>query len=103
LLVAPFFLCSLRSLRLRDAYLRGLWCVVLATLAALLVYYHSGWVQFGPRYCADFLPLVYLLTLAGLAGRELTPGHERLIAASAALNVLLLWSNAYLRFLAPAS
>ena len=103
LLVAPFFLNAFRSLRLRDVYLKGLWCVVLVTLASLLVYYHAGWVQFGPRYTADFLPLLYVLTLAGLARQELTPVQERLIAASATLNTLLLWSYAYLRFFAPPS
>lgn len=89
LLVAPFFLYSLKSLRQSSAYLKSLWAVVAITLFTLLIYFAPGWVQFGPRYTADFLPILYLLLLYGLKPK-LTIFQITLITASCLFNIYLL-------------
>lgn len=88
-LVAPFFLYSIKSLKKSSPYLVSLWTVVILTLFTLLIYYAPGWVQFGPRYTADFMPIIYLLTLYSL-NFKLTKFHKLLIITSSLFNVYLL-------------
>ena len=90
LLVAPFFLYSLKSLQKSSAYLRSLWIVVVVTLFALLIYYAPGWVQFGPRYTADFMPILYLLTLYSLNPPNLSLIQKMIILISSLFNIYLL-------------
>lgn len=89
-LVAPFFLYSLKSLKESSAYLKSLWAVVAITLFTLLIYFAPGWVQFGPRYTADFMPILYLLTLYSLTPPKLTDFQKILIAVSCLFNTYLL-------------
>lgn len=90
LFVAPFFLYSLRSLKKTTGYLKSLWLVTVITLFVQLSYYAPGWVQFGPRYTADFMPILYLLTLYGLNSPKLTGFQKILIIISSLFNVYLL-------------
>lgn len=92
-LCAPFFFLSLKSWKDTNPTLRGLWAVTLATFVFLLCYYHNGWVQFGPRYAADFFPIVYVLLLYGLKGEPLKPWHKNLIIGSACFNTYVLLST----------
>lgn len=39
----------------------GLWLSVLATAGFTLLYQNTGWVQFGPRFALDYLPLLFVL------------------------------------------
>lgn len=89
-LVAPFFLYSLKSLKKSSSYLRSLWIIVAITLFTLLIYFAPGWVQFGPRYTADFMPILYLLTLYGLTPPKLTNFQKILIILSCLFNTYLL-------------
>ena len=89
-LVAPFFLYSLKSLRINSLYIKSLWFVVILTLAVLLSYYAPGWVQFGPRYSADFMPVLYLLTLYGLTPPKLKTYQKVIIILSSLLNIYLI-------------
>jgi len=89
-LVAPFFLYSLKSLKESSSYLRSLWIAVAITLFTLLTYYAPGWVQFGPRYTADFMPILYLLTLYGLTPTKLTNFQKMIIVFSCLFNTYLL-------------
>ncbi len=41
----------------------GLWLSVLATAGATLLYQNTGWVQFGPRFALDYLPLLFVLVI----------------------------------------
>jgi hypothetical protein len=49
----------------------GLWLAVLATATCTLLYQNSGWVQFGPRFSLDYLPLLFVLV--ALSGRRFGP------------------------------
>lgn len=90
LLVAPFFLYSLKSFKKASSYLISLWTVVAITLFTLLIYFAPGWVQFGPRYTADFMPILYLLTLYGLKPLKLSFSQKLIILISCLLNIYLL-------------
>lgn len=89
-LVAPFFLYSLKSLKKASVYLKSLWIVVGATLLLHLSYYAPGWYQFGPRYTADFMPIIFLLTLNALNPPALTKNQRILILISTLFNIYLL-------------
>lgn len=39
----------------------GLWLAVVATALCTLLYQNTGWVQFGPRFSLDYLPLLFVL------------------------------------------
>lgn len=68
---------------------RGSWFVlallggIVPLLAALLLYFATGVVQFGPRYLLDAMPLLLLLTAAGMGGRLTHPGYVLAVAAIA--------------------
>lgn len=96
-LVAPFFLYSLRSLKKSSSYLRSLWIVVVITLFTLLIYYAPGWVQFGPRYTADFMPILYLLILNSLTPPKLTNFQKIVIVFSCLFNIYLLSSPIFFK------
>ena len=97
LFVAPFFLYSVRSLKKTTGYLKSLWLVVVVTLFVQLSYYAPGWVQFGPRYTADFMPILYLLTLYALNRPKLTGFQKILITVSSLFNVYLLTTHILLQ------
>ncbi len=46
----------------------GLWIAVLSTALCTLLYQNTGWVQFGPRFALDYLPLLFVLV--ALSGRR---------------------------------
>ena len=90
-LVSPFFLYSLKTLKNKSFKIRGLWLVVLLILVILLFYYAPGWTQYGPRYTADFLPILYFLTLESLSKYGLDDKKRGLIIASSLFNLYLLY------------
>lgn len=95
ILIAPFFLYSLKSLRNYSNYLRSLWLVIAITMFVLLSYYATGWYQFGPRYTADFMPILYLLTLYSLKPPALTRFQKIVINISCLLNIYLLITSMF--------
>ncbi len=97
LLVAPFFLYSLKSLRRSSTYLQSLWVIVAVTLFTLLIYFAPGWVQFGPRYTVDFMPILFLITLYSLAPPKLTALQKVLITVSCLFNIYLLSTPYFFR------
>lgn len=90
LLISPFFLYALRTLRTGEWEERIAWVVIGGTLAMLLLYFNTGWRSFGPRYTADFLPLLYMLLLSAFPGRRLSGWHKTLVVLSVAFNAYLL-------------
>ncbi|NLY95495.1 MAG: hypothetical protein GXY23_15895, partial [Myxococcales bacterium] len=48
------------------------------------LYQNSGWVQFGPRFVLDWLPLG--VVLLALGGRRFGPAFKLLVVASIAVN-----------------
>jgi hypothetical protein len=48
-----------------DLTIAALWLAVLATASCTLLYQNTGWVQFGPRFALDYLPLLFVLVALG--------------------------------------
>ncbi len=89
-IVAPFFVYSLKSLQQKKPLIVPLWIATGITLFLLMLYGGTGWRQFGPRYTADFLPLLYLLTLYGLKPPHLSKTQQSIIGLSALCNAYLI-------------
>ena len=70
LLTMPILIYLVRALRPTPIAIGG-WVAFVALLVPLLLYYNTGWAQFGYRFSLDFLiPLLTLLAIA--AGRRLS-------------------------------
>jgi hypothetical protein len=93
-IVSPFFLYAVRTLKNHSKY-RGLWNVIGLTLCVLLTYFTTGWYNFGPRYTADFLPLLYLLLLYALRKNRLNSFQKNLILVSSLLNTYLIFATKF--------
>lgn len=89
--IAPFFFYFLRTFKNQELYVQGLWCISLLTLGLLLMYFNTGWHSFGPRYTADFLPLIYVLTLYAFAKSKLSNTAMNLITLSSFFNTYLIF------------
>lgn len=90
LLVAPFFIYAFKSLKNLTTYTTLLWITVGITLITQLMYYAPGWYQFGPRYTADFLPILFVLLLYGLNSHKITLTQKIVICLSSLFNLYLL-------------
>jgi hypothetical protein len=64
---------------------RALWITVACVAVPTLFYQNSGWVQFGYRFCLDYLALLVLLLAVG--GRRLGWGTRGLIVAGVVINL----------------
>lgn len=69
---------------------RALWITVALVAVPTLFYMNSGWVQFGYRFCLDYLPFVILLLAIG--GRPFTRVTKALIIAGIVINLFGAWS-----------
>jgi hypothetical protein len=64
----------------------ALLCACLLPMAFLLMYFNTGWYQFGYRFILDFLPFVLLLAVLGM--RAIPGWREKLlIVLSVAMNI----------------
>jgi len=82
LLLTTPALFMLVGARRRDALTRGAWLAVALSLAPLLLYYNTGWRQFGYRFSLDFFPALLALLASASAGRV-----SRLMNALIALGI----------------
>lgn len=96
LIISPFFLYSLKSFSGKNPVVTLYWLTVFITLFILLTYYTTGWVQFGPRFTSDFMPVLYLLTLYGLKGPNLSQKQTLLILISSLINAYLLLTGFFI-------
>lgn len=87
-LMAPFFLYAFKTILLKDNEIKLFWIVIVLNLIFLMLYFAPGWVQFGPRYTADFMPILFLLLLKGLQSK-LTTKQQILIMISSLFNIYL--------------
>ena len=55
-------------------------------VAAVLLYFNTGWYQFGYRFALDFLPFLFLLAALGMSERPRWP-EKTLIVLSVLINV----------------
>jgi hypothetical protein len=90
--VSPALVFALRPPRRQDAALfAACWLGVLLAAAPNLLYYNTGWYQFGYRFSLDFTPFLLVLVAMGLR-RPLHPAagtlFGALLAASVASNLL---------------
>ena len=89
-LTSPCFL-YLFGLRYPDATSRLLLLAVFVIALPILLYYGSGFRQFGYRYALDFAPFLYYLLLRNhrLQRGNLTPGFKVVLVISAIWNLYL--------------
>jgi hypothetical protein len=93
-LVCPFFVYAFRTLKRAAFFVRAYWLVILGTLGCLLCFFSMGGFQtYGPRYTADFLPILYVLLLTSFKKPRLNNVQKFLILLSSSLNVYLLLTH----------
>lgn len=83
-LVTPPMLYVLASLRRRTTFTLALFCGVVPLAAVLMLYLATGFVQFGPRYLLDVMPLLLLLVATGMTGRLTHVSYTLIVLAVAA-------------------
>ena len=84
-LTTPALFYLVRARRRRDLFVRGAWLATGLLLIPLLLYYNTGWRQFGYRFSLDFMiPLMILLAVA--AGRRTTWPMRMLILVGVVVN-----------------
>jgi hypothetical protein len=84
----PAFVCVGFAFRLRHSRQLALSLLVacLLPMCALLMYFNTGWYQFGYRFIMDVLPFLLLLTILGMR-KKLGWPEMLLIGASVLINV----------------
>jgi hypothetical protein len=70
--------------RTRGPFHRILWITVLLVALPALLYMNSGWVQFGYRFCLDYM--VFFVMLLAVGGRPLTKVAKTLIVVGIVIN-----------------
>jgi hypothetical protein len=88
--IAPFFLYALRTTKCATPQIQLYWVVIFGTLILLLLYFNTGWVSYGPRYAADFFPILFVLLLYSFKHSRLENIHRVLILVSCSVNLYLL-------------
>ena len=84
-LTTPALFYVIRARRRRKPFVRGAWIATGLLLIPLLLYYNTGWRQFGYRFSLDFMiPLMTLLAVA--AGRRTTWPMRSLILLGVLIN-----------------
>jgi hypothetical protein len=81
-------------LRARYSEAINLWSglAVLAILIPIVIWFSTGWVQFGYRYSLDFFPFLLILIVSG-TGNKIGRGIVAVVALSVAVNLWgTLWS-----------
>lgn len=84
-LTTPALFYLVRARRRREPFVRGAWLATGLLLIPLLLYYNTGWRQFGCRFSLDFMiPLMILLAVA--TGRGTTWPMRTLILVGVLVN-----------------
>jgi hypothetical protein len=89
-LTTPAFFYLFRAIRKSPVVIGG-WIAVGLLLVPLLMYFNTGWSQFGYRFSLDFIVPLFVLLAAGL-GSKLPRGFKLLVLASVLIN---LWGTAW--------
>ncbi|OGG10238.1 hypothetical protein A2154_04945 [Candidatus Gottesmanbacteria bacterium RBG_16_43_7] len=96
-IIAPFFLYSLKTWKIKVNIIRSFWITIGIMLICLLFYYGTGWHTFGPRYTADFFPLLYILLVYAFKNKLLTRFHKNFIILSCLFNTYLIYATNFYR------
>lgn len=89
-ITSPFFLYTLVHFGREFKKSAKYWFVILITLLIELSYYHPGYAQFGPRYSADFFPILFLILLISLKKQKLSDFQKNLVLLSCSFNLYLI-------------
>jgi hypothetical protein len=89
LLTTPALLYLARARR-RDPLTGGAWLALFLLLIPLLLYYNTGWWQFGYRFSLDFM-LPVMVLLASSAGRRVSWALRSLILIGISVNAWGVW------------
>lgn len=94
LLVTPALIYVWRA-RQRSPLVIGAWVAVALLVTVLMLYYNTGWVQFGYRFSLDFMtPVLVLLTIG--AGQHVSRLMRFLIIIGVVVNLWgMWWFNTY--------
>lgn len=65
----PLLLFAFFTMKFKNTLIRAMWLGIIATALPSLLYYNTGWVQFGYRYALDFSFLLILLVYFWFKGR----------------------------------
>ncbi len=85
LLTTPALIYLVRARR-SSALVIGAWAALITLMLLLLLYYNTGWYQFGYRFSLDFMtPVIILLAIA--AGERITRSLKVLILVGVAVNL----------------
>ena len=84
LLVTPTLLWLYQSVR-RNWLVAALWLSIGLISVPLVLYYNTGWVQFGYRFSLDWLPLAFVLLAIGI--KTITPLVRASVVAAWLVNL----------------
>ena len=90
-IVSPIFIKIFWG-SIKEKIVKFSWVTSLIILFSTLIYFTSGWWQFGPRYVLDFLPFWFLLLLYSFKGSQLNNYHRLVIGLSSFTNFFLFLS-----------
>ncbi len=96
-ITTPALFYLVRARQRREPFIRGAWVAAGLLLIPLLLYYNTGWRQFGYRFSLDFMvPLMILLAVA--AGRRMSWLMRMLILLGVLINAwgIVWWYTAWL-------
>lgn len=97
-IVCPFFLYAWKNFKKLDSESKEYWFIITTTMIPLLTYYgFLGFVSFGPRYVADFLPILFILVLKKLNPPSLSKSQISFILLSVSFNTYLLLSPHFMK------
>jgi len=74
----------------RRLWMRGAWAAIILLNIPLLLYYNTGWHQFGYRFSLDYV-VVMLCLIAANAGKKVSIPLALLIALSVLVNARGVW------------
>lgn len=83
--VTPAFVYLARAVRQHHSIARAAWSGAIAVITILMVYFWTGWTQFGYRYLVDAVPFLLVLTARGM-GAHLSGWAKGLIGLSMIIN-----------------
>jgi hypothetical protein len=89
-LTTPAFILLLRSFKKNSLAIGG-WASIIFLLIPLLLYYNTGWKQFGYRFSLDIMPVIMILFALAVEAENLNGVFWILIVISILMNAWGAW------------
>lgn len=94
-ITTPAFIYALTS-NIKEKLTQASWLSVFLILLVIISHGGNGFAQFGYRFAVDFYPILFLLTIKGVAKTDLRWHHWMLLAISIIINAWgVLWINKF--------